>query len=105
MTISGLVAGLVQLKVDALVSPVTAAIRAAKQATKTIPIVMVTGEDPVATGLVHSLAHPGENITGITRLTRELAGKTVGIASGGGSGQGARRRSRGCELYNRNRYF
>jgi len=72
-----LVAGLVQLKVDALVSPVTAAIRAAKQATKTIPIVMVTTEDPVAAGLVHSLAHPGGNITGIARLTRGLAGKRL----------------------------
>ena len=61
-----LVAELVQLKVDVLV--VTAAFRAAQQATKTIPIVMVTTTDPVAAGLIDSLAHPGGNITGLTRL-------------------------------------
>jgi putative tryptophan/tyrosine transport system substrate-binding protein len=53
------------------------AIRAAKQATKTIPIVMVTTQDPVATGLVDSLARPGGNITGLTRLTRDLNGKRL----------------------------
>ena len=53
------------------------AIRAAKQATKTIPIVMVTTADPVATGLVDSLARPGGNITGLTRLTRDLNGKRL----------------------------
>ncbi len=73
----GLVAELVQLKVDVLVSPVFPAIRAAKQATKTIPIVMVTTQDPVATGLVDSLARPGGNVTGLTRLTRELSGKRL----------------------------
>jgi len=72
-----LVAELVQLKVDVLVSPVTPAIRAAKQATKTIPIVMMIPSDPVATGLVDSLAHPGGNITGVTRLTRNLSGKRL----------------------------
>src|SRR5215470_19703575 len=55
--IPGLVAELVQLKVDVLVSGNFQAIRTAKQATKTIPIVMVTTIDPVATGLVDSLAH------------------------------------------------
>ena len=50
---------------------------AVEQATKTIPIVMVTSPDPVAAGLVDSLAHPGGNITGITRLTRELSGKRL----------------------------
>ena len=54
--------------------PVLEAIRTAKQATKTIPIVIVTSQDPVATRLVDSLARPGGNITGITRLTRELSG-------------------------------
>ena len=68
-------AELVQLKVDILV--VTVAFREAKQATKTIPIVMVTGDDPVATGLVDSLARPGGNITGLTRLTRDLSGKRL----------------------------
>jgi len=75
--VPSLVAELVQLKVDALVSPYRPAIRAAKQATKTIPIVMVTTGDPVADGLVDSLARPGGNITGLTRLTRELSGKRL----------------------------
>jgi ABC-type uncharacterized transport system substrate-binding protein len=72
-----LVAELVQAKVDVLLSGVAPAIRAAKQATKTIPIVMVVTVDPVATGLVDSLARPGGNITGLTRLTRELGGKRL----------------------------
>jgi len=71
-----LVADLV-LKVDVLVSTSTTAILAAKQATTTIPIVMVTNVDPVATGIVESLARPGGNITGLTRLTRELTGKRL----------------------------
>jgi putative ABC transport system substrate-binding protein len=75
--VPGLVAELVQLKVDVLVLTLTRAIRAAKQATKTIPIVMVTTLDPVATGLVASLARPGGNVTGLTRLTRELGGKRL----------------------------
>jgi putative tryptophan/tyrosine transport system substrate-binding protein len=73
----GLVAELVQLKVDVLVLVPSPAIRAAKQATKTIPIVMVTTADPVATGLVDSLARPGGNITGLTRITRDLNGKRL----------------------------
>ena len=72
-----LVTELVQLKVDVLVSAIPGVIRAAKQATKTIPIVMVTPVDPVATGLVDSLARPGGNVTGITRLTQELSGKRL----------------------------
>src|SRR5215510_1173852 len=72
-----LVAELVQLKVDVLVLATSPAIRAAKQATKTIPIVMITTADPVATGLIDSLARPGENITGITRITRDLNGKRL----------------------------
>ena len=52
-------------------------IRVAKQATRTIPIVMVTTQDPVATGIVDSLARPGENITGVTTLTRDLSGKRL----------------------------
>jgi putative ABC transport system substrate-binding protein len=73
----GFVAELVQLKVDVLVSPIDTAIRAAKQATTTIPIVMVITGDPVAFGLVDSLARPGGNITGLTRLTRDLSGKRL----------------------------
>jgi putative tryptophan/tyrosine transport system substrate-binding protein len=72
-----LVDELVRLKVDVLVLGPQPAIRAAKQATKTIPIVMVTAQDPVAAGFVESLARPGRNITGITRLTRELSGKRL----------------------------
>jgi putative tryptophan/tyrosine transport system substrate-binding protein len=72
-----LVAELVQLKVDVLVSGVYLAIRAAKQATYTIPIVMVIVVDPVATGLIDSLARPGGNITGLTRITRDLSGKRL----------------------------
>jgi putative tryptophan/tyrosine transport system substrate-binding protein len=75
--IPSLVAELVQLKVDVLVSGDDPTIRVAKQATKTIPIVMVINQDPVATGLVDSLARPGGNITGISRLTRELSGKRL----------------------------
>ena len=52
-------------------------IRAAKQATKTIPIVMAITPDPVATGMIQSLARPGGNITGLTFLTRELSGKRL----------------------------
>jgi putative ABC transport system substrate-binding protein len=68
---------LVQLKLDVLVLISLQSIRAAKQATKTIPIVMVTTVDPVAAGLVDNLARPGGNITGLTRLTRELSGKRL----------------------------
>ncbi len=74
---SSLVSELLRLNVDVLVSPYLPVILAAKQATKTIPIVMVTTEDPVAVGLIDSLARPGGNITGLTRLTRELSGKRL----------------------------
>ena len=75
--IPSLLAELVQLKVDVLVVTSLPAIRTATQATKTIPIVMVTTADPVATGLVDSLARPGGNVTGLTRLTRELSEKRL----------------------------
>jgi ABC-type uncharacterized transport system substrate-binding protein len=83
--IPSLVAELVQLNVDVLVSPAGPAIRAAKQATKTIPIVMVITGDPVATGLIDSLARPGGNITGLTRPHPRAKRKTAGIAYGGSS--------------------
>ena len=75
--IPDLVADLVKLRVNVLVATTPPAIRAAKQATKTIPIVIVTSQDPVAVGYIESLAHPGGNITGITRLTRDLSGKRL----------------------------
>ena len=76
-----LVAELLQLKVDVLVVPIVSAIRAAMQATKSIPIVIVTQVDPVATGLVNSLAHPGGNITGIATLQRDLSGKRLELVA------------------------
>lgn len=72
-----LVAELMQLKVDVLVLPGPGAIRAAKQAKTTIPIVIVSQEDPVAAGYIDSLARPGGNITGVSRFTRELSGKRL----------------------------
>jgi putative ABC transport system substrate-binding protein len=81
--VPGFVAELVQLKVDILVSSSTGALKAAKEATKTIPIVMITSQDPVATGMVESLAQPGANITGVTRLTHELSGKRLELFQGG----------------------
>ncbi|HEV8723455.1 MAG TPA: ABC transporter substrate-binding protein [Candidatus Binatia bacterium] len=75
--IPSLVNDLVQLKVDVLVVPIPSAIHAAKHATKTIPIVMVTGLDPVADGLVQTLAHPGGNITGLATLSAQLSGKRM----------------------------
>ena len=68
---------LVQLKVDVLVVPTLPAILAARQATKTIPIVMVTNTEPVAAGLVDSLARPGGNITGLSTLSQDLSGKRL----------------------------
>jgi len=73
------VADLVQLNVDVIVAVPFQAILAAKQATKSIPIVMVTTLDPVATGIVDSLGRPGGNITGLARLTRVLGGKRLEV--------------------------
>ena len=75
--VPSLVTELVRLEVDVLVVPIRPAILAAKQATKTIPIVMVTGGDPVATGLIDSLARPGGNVIGVSTLNRELIGKRL----------------------------
>jgi putative tryptophan/tyrosine transport system substrate-binding protein len=72
-----IVAELIQLKVDILILTAMTAIRAAKQATKTIPVVMTTTQDPVATGIIISLARPGGNITGLTTLSKELSGKRL----------------------------
>jgi putative ABC transport system substrate-binding protein len=72
-----LAAELVQLKPDVLVVSVTEAALAAKNATSTIPIVMVSVPDPVAAGLVTSLARPGGNVTGLSRQTRDIVGKDL----------------------------
>jgi putative ABC transport system substrate-binding protein len=74
-----LAAELVSLRVDIIVASGGArVIRPAKNATSTIPIVMVgQGVDPVKAGCVKSLARPGGNLTGITMLTRELSGKRL----------------------------
>ena len=76
-----LAAELVRLKVDIIVAAGGInVIRAAKNATKTIPIVMGgSGIDPVVAGLVESLARPGGNVTGITNLSRELGGKRLDL--------------------------
>ena len=73
-----LAAELVRLKVDIILVGGAIPIRAAKNATKTIPIVMTgIGLDPVESGLVDSLARPGGNVTGLTLLSRELGGKRL----------------------------
>ena len=72
-----LAAELVRLKVDVIVPWFTPAARAAKQATREIPIVMAGAGDPVGTGLAQSLARPGGNITGTGGLAPELAAKCV----------------------------
>ena len=71
----GLVAELVRLKVDVIVAAGPPVVVAAQKATTTIPIVIVTGIDPVAAGFVKSLAHPGGNITGISNLSGEVSPK------------------------------
>jgi putative ABC transport system substrate-binding protein len=72
-----LAAELVRLKVDVIVADNSGEVRAAKNATATIPIVMRAVADPIALGLVASLAHPGGNITGIAALAPELSGKRL----------------------------
>ena len=73
----GLVAELVHLKVDVIVTGGGPATRSAKEATKTIPIVMAQDDDPVASGFVASLARPGGNITGLATLAPEISGKQL----------------------------
>jgi len=70
-----LAAELVVLKVDVIVAPTTVAALAAKQATRTLPVVFPVAADPVTSGLVTSLARPGGNVTGLTNLAPELVGK------------------------------
>ena len=72
----------------------------AKRATATMPIVMITSADPVQGGLVASLARPGGNVTGVTFVSSELAGKRLQFSQGSGSrgvvGRNGWRRSSWC---------
>jgi len=68
---------LVSLKVDVIVTRGTPAVLAAKKASGSIPIVMATSADPPGYGVVSSLAHPGGNVTGLTTIAVELAGKRL----------------------------
>jgi putative ABC transport system substrate-binding protein len=72
-----LAAELVAIKVDVVLAPPTVAALAAKQATRTLPIVFAAVADPVGSGLVTSLARPGGNITGLSNLAPELVGKCL----------------------------
>ena len=70
---------LVQLKVDVIVTTSGNSARAASEATRTIPIVLTTGADPIKSGLAESLAKPGRNITGLSIIEEDLSGKRVEI--------------------------
>ncbi len=72
-----LAAELVQLKVDVIVAASSPSVIAAREATRTIPIVMPVSSDPVGDGLVASLAHPGGNITGLSLMAPELGEKRI----------------------------
>src|SRR5436309_3227516 len=72
-----LASDLVGRQVDVIVAGGSQAVRAAQQATKSIPIVMTSSSDPVGTGFVASLARPGGNITGLSLLSPDLSGKRL----------------------------
>jgi putative ABC transport system substrate-binding protein len=74
---SYLAAELAERKVDVIVTASTRAIKAVKDTTTTIPIVMVAAADPLGTGLIASLAHPGGNITGLSMRSPDLSGKRL----------------------------
>jgi len=73
----GLATELIRLKVDVIVSAGDVVTRVVRKATSTIPIVMGYDNDPVGSGLIASLAHPGGNVTGSSTLSPELSGKRV----------------------------
>jgi putative ABC transport system substrate-binding protein len=77
--LADLAADLVRLKVDVIVTSTTPVAEAVLRATRTIPIVMAASADPVGTGLVASLAHPGGSITGLSMLGPETDGKALEI--------------------------
>jgi putative ABC transport system substrate-binding protein len=78
-TLDALAAELVHLHPDVIVTQGTPAVIAAKQATRTIPIVMAAAGDPLGSGIVASLAHPDGNVTGVALYGAELAGKRVAV--------------------------
>ena len=73
---------LIRLKVDVVVASTTPAVQAAKNATRTTPIVFFGVFDPVAAGLVDSLARPGGNVTEFTNIATTLVGKRLEVAQG-----------------------
>jgi ABC-type uncharacterized transport system substrate-binding protein len=75
--LSNLVTELLELKPDALVVAGTPAVRAAQEATTSIPIVMATTNDPIGSGFVQGLARPGGNITGLSNLSTDLSPKLM----------------------------
>jgi putative ABC transport system substrate-binding protein len=77
--LDAVVAELVRLKVDVIVTAGTPPVVAAKRVTSTIPIVFAPAGDPVGSGLVNSLAHPGGNVTGLSNQTADIAGKRIGL--------------------------
>jgi putative ABC transport system substrate-binding protein len=77
----GLAADLVGRNIDVIVTSAAPGIQAAKSATSTIPIVFIGGGDPVASGLVASLARPGGNLTGISIMSTELNPKRLDLLS------------------------
>src|SRR5262245_57476186 len=68
---------LIALQAEIIVADTTAAARAAKKITSTVPIVIASGSDPIQSGLVVSLAKPGGNVTGLTNLNTQLLGKRL----------------------------
>lgn len=105
------------LNVDVIVTASTEAVRAAKRATSTIPIVFATAGDPVGAGLVASLARPGGNVTGVSNQFTDLGGKRLRTLARGRStsssignfgrlwqSQCNARHERGCRVLARRRY-
>ena len=78
-SLPNLAAELVRLRVDVIVTVTTPATASAKRATATIPIVMTDVGDPVASGLVASLARPGGNVTGLSIASSEIGGKALEV--------------------------
>jgi putative ABC transport system substrate-binding protein len=76
-----LAAELIELKLDVLFAPATAAIRAAKQISSTTPMVFAVVPDPVGDGLVTSLGRPGGNVTGLSMISGELSAKRLELLS------------------------